>query len=57
MNLYQPFEDGEEPDALCGDCGDPLYAEELNVEAFERFGALLCDTCFDERCEEDGDDE
>jgi hypothetical protein len=50
-----PLEDGEEPDALCGDCGEPVYAQEISVEAFERFGALCCEACFHERCEEEDD--
>lgn len=53
---YIPLEDGEEPDALCGDCGDPVYAQEISVEGFERFGAILCQPCFNERCEEEGDE-
>lgn len=53
---YEPMEDGDEPDALCCDCGDPLYAEELSVEAFERFNAILCGACFSERCEEEDEE-
>lgn len=43
----------DEADAFCCDCGEPLFAERISVEAFERFSALLCDECFTERCEEE----
>jgi len=49
-------DDFDEPDMMCGDCGDGVYAEDAhNVEAWERFGAIVCRACFNDRCEEDGD--
>lgn len=52
------LEDGDEPDMLCGECGDGIYAEEGHlVECFERFGAILCEDCFAEASEDDEDDE
>lgn len=51
------LEDGDEPDMLCGDCGEGVYAEESQlVESWERFNAILCRGCFNERCEDEGDD-
>lgn len=51
-------DDFDEPDALCADCGDDVFSEDRHfVEAFERFGTLLCEGCFNERCEAEGDDE
>ncbi len=51
-----PLEDGDEPDALCCDCGEPLYAEELSVEGYERFNAILCPACEQERLDEEDED-
>lgn len=46
--------DGEEDLDVCTDCGDDAFAEDRHfVEGFERFGAILCDGCFRERCEEE----
>ena len=49
------FDEGDdEPDALCADCGEDVFAEDRHfVEAFERFGTLLCEGCFNDRCEEE----
>jgi len=50
-------DDFDEPDALCADCGEDVFAEDRHfVEGFERFGALLCEGCFNERCEEEDDE-
>lgn len=51
------MEDGEEPDALCGDCGDGLYAEEVSTEGWERYGALLCTECFSTRITDEADED
>lgn len=52
------LEDGDEPDMLCGECGDGIYAEEGHlVECFERFGSILCEGCFADTCADDGDEE
>ena len=42
---------------VCPDCGEEVTDAELNVEAWERFGALLCTDCFEARIErmEDGE--
>ena len=50
------FDDDDEPDMLCTDCGDGIWAEDVNVEAYERFAAVLCRDCFDERCADEGDE-
>lgn len=45
-----------EPDALCSDCGDDVFCSDRHfVEGFERFGAILCACCFEDRCEDDGE--
>lgn len=55
--VSEDYPDPEEPDALCADCGDDVFAEDRHfVEGFERFGALLCEGCFNERCEEEDDE-
>ena len=52
------FDADDEPDALCADCGDDVFCTDRHfTEGFERFGALLCEGCFNERCEEDDDGE
>ena len=51
-------DDFDEPDALCADCGDDVFCTDRHfTEGFERFGAIVCEGCFNERCEEDGDDD
>jgi hypothetical protein len=53
-DVFLAEDDFDEPDAVCADCGDDCFAEDWHfVEAFERFGAILCDGCFQERCEDD----
>jgi len=37
--------------APCADCGDEI--DEINVEAFELYGKLLCPDCAEARFEED----
>lgn len=50
-------EEDEEPDAMCADCGEGVFAEDRHfAEGFERFGALLCEGCFNERCEDEDDE-
>lgn len=52
------LEDGDEPDMLCGECGDGIYAEEAHlIEAFERFGTIMCAGCFADACEDDDEDD
>jgi hypothetical protein len=47
-------DDFDEPDALCTDCGDDIFCTDRHfMEGFERFGAILCESCFNERCEEE----
>lgn len=41
--------------AVCSDCGEAMTDMENLVEAFEVYGVLMCAICFDERCEEEGD--
>ena len=36
---------------VCPDCGEEVDQAKINVEGFERFGALLCEGCFESRCE------
>ena len=43
--------DDEPPDAFCEDCGDPMDASEINVEAFEMTGHVLCEDCAQEAFE------
>lgn len=38
----------ELPDALCEDCGEPMDMADVNVEAFEVTGRLICAECFAE---------
>lgn len=46
----------EPPDALCEDCGEPTDMTDVNVEAFEVTGRLICAECFAELHEgEEGD--
>lgn len=47
------FED-DAPDAVCADCGDFMDASEINVEAFEKTGLILCAACASETLEDDG---
>lgn len=42
---------------VCPDCGEEVTDAELNVEAYERFGKMLCEPCFEGRCEALEDDE
>lgn len=50
------WDDLGEPDALCADCGDDVFCTDRHfTEGFERFGALVCEGCFNERCEDEGD--
>lgn len=54
--VFPAEDDFDEPDALCADCGEDCFAEDKHaVECFERFGAILCEGCFNERCEEEDD--
>lgn len=46
----------ELPDALCEDCGEPMDMTDLQVEAFEVTGRLICSDCFDELHEDEDDD-
>ena len=49
--------DFDAPDGMCSDCGDAIYAEDHGLtEGFERFGALLCEGCFEARDDEPADD-
>lgn len=41
----------DEPDAVCEDCGEFLDATEVNVEAFEATGQMLCAGCANEAFE------
>ena len=36
------------PDHLCEGCGEPMDASDVNVEAFEMSGRILCPECADE---------
>ena len=45
--------ESDEPDALCEDCGEPMDMTEVNVEAFEVTGRLICAECFDDLHPED----
>lgn len=47
----------DRPDALCADCGDGVYAEELSTEGWERYGALLCPECLSTRITDDHDEQ
>jgi len=40
------------PDAMCESCGEGLDAGEINVEAFELSGKVLCPDCAAELFEE-----
>lgn len=37
--------DDDPPDAFCEDCGEPLDSNDINVEAFETTGLILCHGC------------
>lgn len=51
------FLEDDEPDALCTDCGDDVFCTDRHfTEGFEWFGSILCEGCFNERREEEGDD-
>jgi len=53
--MEDDFED--HPDMLCADCGDGCWAEDRHgVESWERFNAILCRGCFDDRCDEETED-
>lgn len=55
--VWPDEDDFDEPDALCADCGDDCFAEDRHgVECFERFSAILCEGCFNERCAEEDDE-
>ena len=41
----------DEPDAVCGECGEFLDATEVSVEAFEVTGQILCASCAQEAFE------
>jgi len=42
---------------VCPDCGEREDDANMAVECFERFDTILCDVCFEARCErlEDGE--
>ena len=42
----------EAPDGACDECGEFMDAEEVNVEAFELTGKILCEACAAEAMEE-----
>lgn len=44
----------DDPDAACEECGEFLDATEVNVEAFELTGKLLCAGCAEEAIEDNG---
>jgi hypothetical protein len=46
------FQD-DAPDGYCEECDAPMDADELNVEAFEMTGKLLCADCAAEALGED----
>ena len=35
----------------CPGCGDAIDRPICLLESFERFGAVLCDPCFERRCQ------
>ena len=37
--------DDDAPDGACESCGEFMSADELNVEAFELTGQVLCQDC------------
>ena len=51
------LDEDDAPDALCEDCGEPIDMTEVNVEAFEVVGRLICKGCFDELFEEPEDED
>lgn len=44
------------PDAACEACGEFMDAADINVEAFELTGQLLCLECADDALADDEDD-
>lgn len=36
----------------CEKCGEPVTASDVNVEAFEAYGEIICPSCFDNACED-----
>lgn len=56
-DVFLEEDDFDEPDMLCADCGDGCWAEDRHsTESWERFGAILCEGCFRERCEVEDDE-
>lgn len=41
---------------VCRGCGEEVDDADINVESFERFGQMLCNFCFEMRCEALEDD-
>lgn len=41
----------DDPDAVCEECGEFMDAMDVNVEAFELTGQILCDGCAQEAFE------
>lgn len=42
-------------DTTCPGCGDTIDGRICLLESFERYGAVLCDPCFEARCSADLD--
>lgn len=47
--------DMDEYDAICEDCGDELDSNDINVEAFELSGQILCKLCAEAYFEREAD--
>ena len=54
---HDPWAD-DEPDGRCHECGEPVepvWADDVTEERFERFRMILCPACAVEAFEEDDD--
>ena len=52
--MREEYDDGT---FVCPDCGEQEDDTYMAVESYERFGKVLCDLCFERRCEREEDGE